>query len=109
MLRRPHVLLEPGVQRQVVGESAEEGHRNVSMGIDETGYHQAPCGLDNSRSTVGGGNLCAGAKGDDRVAAKRQRSVGQNGAALVHGDNNAAEHENVGHGAIGTGVVWVTH
>jgi len=77
----------------------------VSVGVDKTGYHQAPCSVDDTRSAVGRGDLRAGAKRKNRVAAKRQRAVGQNGAALVHGDNNAAKHENVGRGAIGTGVV----
>ena len=109
MFRRPHVLLEPGVQRQVVGEAAEEGHRDVGVGVDETGYHQAPCGVDDSRSTVGGSDLRAGAERNDRIAVNRQRAVRQNGAALVHGDDDAAEHENVGRDAIGTGVIGVTH
>ena len=60
-------------------------------------------------ATVGRGDLGAGAERKNRVAAKRQRAVGQNGAALVHGDDDAAEHEDVGRGAIGTGVIGVTH
>jgi len=77
----------------------------VSVGVDKTGYHQAPCSVDDTRSAVGRGDLLAGAERKNRVATTRQRSFGQNGAALVHGDDYAAEHEDVGRGAIGTGVV----
>jgi hypothetical protein len=79
------------------------------VSVDETRYHQAPCGVDDTRSTVGAGDLRAGAERKNRVAAERQCAVGQNGAALIHGDDDAAEHKNVGRDAIGTGVIWVTH
>ena len=81
----------------------------MSVGVDEARYYQAPCGVDDTRSTVGRGDLRAGAERKNRVAAKRHRAVGQNGAALIHGDDDAAEHENVGHGAIGTGIIGVAH
>ena len=109
MLRRPHVLLEPGVQRQVVGEAAKERHRDMGVGVDEAGDHQAPCGVDDSRATVGRSNLRARAERNDRIAVNRQRAVRQNGAALIHGDDDAAEHKDIGRDAIGTGFVRVTH
>ena len=47
----------------------------MSVGVDETEYHQAPCSVDDTRSAVGRGDLRAGAERKNRVAAKRQRAA----------------------------------
>ncbi|MNP20856.1 hypothetical protein D3C76_1134500 [compost metagenome] len=38
---RPDVLFQPGHQRQVVGQAAEQGHRRVAVGVDQPGAEQA--------------------------------------------------------------------
>ena len=42
-LDRPDVLLQPDLQRQVVGDPAQQGHRIVGVGIDQAG-DQRPAG-----------------------------------------------------------------
>jgi hypothetical protein len=79
------------------------------VGIDETGDHQTACGVDDGRRMVSRGNLRARPESSDRVAANRQRSIRQDGAMLVHGDDDAPEHEDIGRGAIGSRVIGSTH
>ena len=41
LLRRPDELLEPRQQRHVVAQAAVEGHRRVSVAVDEARHHDA--------------------------------------------------------------------
>ncbi|MCY1415126.1 hypothetical protein D9M71_305950 [compost metagenome] len=38
---RPDVLFEPGHQRQVIGQAAEQGHRRMAVGVDQPRAEQA--------------------------------------------------------------------
>src|SRR5262249_61971696 len=59
-LSRPHVTLEPDVQRQVVGEATKQGHRDVGVAVDEPGDHQVARGVDDGGGDVRARDLLAG-------------------------------------------------
>ena len=40
-LDRPDVVLQPGLERQVVGDPAQQGHRVVAVGVDQAGDEHA--------------------------------------------------------------------
>ena len=40
LLRRPDVVLQPVHQRKIIGQTAEQGHGEVGVGVDETGQDE---------------------------------------------------------------------
>lgn len=109
MFRRPHVLLEPSVERQIVGDAAEKSHRNVSVSVDETGDHQASGGVDDGGGTVSRRDLRSRADDGDRIVLNRDCPIRQDRPGRVHGNDDAAEYQNVGSGLLRTGIIGLAH
>ena len=51
-LRREDVLGQPLLERQVVGDSAQERHGGVRVRVDEAGHHDVAAGVDGGASRV---------------------------------------------------------
>jgi hypothetical protein len=93
--RRPDVALEPGMQRQVVGEAAEERHRHVRVAVDQPGNHEVAAGIDDTGCDVRARDLLARADRDDLAAADGEGTSGQHRPPRVHRHHDAAEHEQI--------------
>ena len=109
MLRWPHVL-----SSQVCSGKSSARPRKSVIGIwvwasMRPGITRHPVASTDRRATVGRSNLRARAERNDRVAVNRQCALLQNATAFIHGDDDAAEHEDIGRNAIGTGVIGVAH
>ena len=70
---RPHVLREPGVQGQVVGEAAEQGHRGVGVGVDEPRDQRMAVEVHALARREPRVHLVRGTEGGDGTAAHRER------------------------------------
>ena len=55
-LRGKDVFPQPGLERQVVGQAAEERHRQVGVGVDQPRHEDAAAGVDHVRGAGGGGH-----------------------------------------------------
>ncbi|MNN00076.1 hypothetical protein D3C81_1126590 [compost metagenome] len=93
-LGRPDVFLQPGHQRQVVGEAAEQAHRRVAVGVDQPGGEQHA----GQFAALAGGHgqrlLARGEQGDAAVA-DAQRVVAQHHPGRFHRDYPFGEQEQV--------------
>jgi hypothetical protein len=94
-LRRPHVALEPGVERKVVGETAKQRHRDVGMAVDQPRDDEIAGGVDRLRRAVRRGDVRPRANCHERAVANRECAVRKDRPPRIHGDHNAAEHEHV--------------
>ena len=81
-LARPDLLLEPGLQRHVVGHAPQQRHRSVRVRVDEPG-DQHVVGQRHMRActVIAIGVGCA-QNGDDAAAVDDQRVVGQHARRL---------------------------
>ena len=43
---RKNILIEPLLQRQIVGQSAEQRHGQMGMRVNQSGHDDAPLGID---------------------------------------------------------------
>ncbi len=82
LLRRPDMVLEPLVERQVVGDAPEQRHGGMGMGVDEAGDEHLP---GEARFIV-----CAIARA--RLGVRQQRQD----APLMHGDAVIGEYLTAG-------------
>ncbi|CRR41992.1 hypothetical protein PAERUG_E16_London_17_VIM_2_04_14_05327 [Pseudomonas aeruginosa] len=100
---RPDVLLQPGHQWQVVGESAKQAHRRVAVGVDQPGGEQHAGQLADFRGALAHGLLAWRDQGDPAVA-DAQSVVAQHHSGGLHGDDPGRQQEkvegvtDVGHG-----------
>ncbi|MNY06563.1 hypothetical protein D3C86_1393250 [compost metagenome] len=102
-LGRPDVLLQPGHQRQVVGQAAEQAHRRVAVGVDQAGGQQHARQLAALAGGDGQRLLARGEQGDAPVA-DAQRMPAQDHAGRLHRDNPFGEQEQIqGGGGAGHG------
>ena len=83
------------MQRQVVGEAAEERHRDVRVAVDEPGDDEIAARVDDRRRRVRTGDRVARSDRDDRSVAHGDAAVGQDPPSGIHGHDDAAEHEQV--------------
>ena len=104
-LGRPDLLREPDVERQVVGEAPEQGHRGVGMGVDEPRYQRVCVEVH----ALAGGEPCVdlgrGAERGDGAAPHGERVVLEDPPGrLDRDDPRSAQHESrrfpVPHGRI---------
>jgi hypothetical protein len=79
---RPHALLEPLEQRQVVGQAPEQGLAQVDVGLDEAGEQVRAAGVDHR--VVGLGGFRADRR--DPPVTDRHRSL-HDVARIVHGED----------------------
>src|SRR5690606_16592004 len=86
-LDRPDVLLQPGLEREVIGDAAHQRHRVVGVGIDEA-RHQHAVG---TRHHLGRGEAraCLGAwqQRDDRAVAHGHGMVLEHHAVRLNRDD----------------------
>ncbi len=100
---RPDVVLQPGHQRQVVGETAEQTHRRMAVGVDQTGGEQHARQFADFRGAMAHGLLARRDQGYLAVA-DAQRVVAQHHPGGLHGDDPGRQQEevegvtDVGHG-----------
>ena len=85
-LRRPDVLVEPGHERQVVRQTAHQGHGGVGMGIDQPGDQDVPREIQGLPSLDGLG-LGAWDQGQDAALCDSQGVVGEDPVLRVHGQD----------------------
>ncbi len=106
-LGRPDVLVQPGHQRQVVGDAAQQGHRRMAVGVDQAGGEQA---VRQFAHLAGGMAQGLGARGDqyDVPVANAQAMLAQHHASRLHGHQPGRQEQKVerglGHGSVS---VWL--
>jgi hypothetical protein len=85
---REDVLVEPGHQRQVVGQTPKQGHGGVGVAVDQAGHDDAAVGIDrlfcSHRSDFG-------CRTDRRnhLPADRHRPIVNDMAMGIHGQDDA--------------------
>ena len=106
-LGRPDVLREPHVQRQIVGQTPEQGHRGVGMSVDESGYERVPVEVDAFAGGEPRVDLIRGAERGDGAGPDGERvTLEDPPGRLDRDDPRSAQHEirrlPVSHGANST-------
>ena len=100
---RPDMFLQPDLERQVVGNAAQQGHRIVGMGVDQARYqygirsrHRFPCVET---------RLCLGPRQDRHDGAARNSNgvVFQHHAVWFHRHHETGFDQQVAGLAVGTG------
>ena len=90
-LDRHHVAHEPDVEAQVVGQTAQQRHRRMRVGVDEAGHDDAPAAVDALDWLEIAGDV---ADGEDRVAAMAIEP-GRERELLVHRHDEGVGEEQV--------------
>ena len=103
-LGRPDMLREPGVERHVVGETPEQGHRGVGVGVDEPRCQRVSVEVHALSGREPGVDLVRGAERGDGAALHGERVVLEDvPGRLDRDDPRSAQHEirrfPVSHGA----------
>ena len=91
--RRPDVVLEPLLQRDVVGDAAQQGHGQVGVGVDQARHHQAAAGVDDLAGRCEPEELLCGAHRDDEAVVDGDRSVLDGRRAGLHGEDGPAQDQ----------------
>ena len=93
-LGRPHVLREPGVQGQVVGEAPEQGHRGVGVGVDEPRDQRMAVEVHALAGREPRVHLVRGTEGGDGTVAHRERVFFEDAPGrLDRDDPRSAQYE----------------
>ena len=74
---REDVLVQPLAEREVVGQPAEQHHRRVGVGVDQTRQDDLAGGVDRLAAAELLGDAVGGIDGDDVGAVDRHRAVRQ--------------------------------
>src|SRR6266446_1167383 len=90
------VFVKPVVEGYIVVQTAEEGHRNVGMTVDESREHQRVFRIDGLSALVLRFQFGARADRDNRVACNYDGPVVVDVPPAVHGDDGAASDDCVG-------------
>jgi len=95
MLHRQDVPVEPHVQAQVVGQTAQDAHRQVPVRVDEPRHDDLPAAIHDIVGLPAGAHLGGWANRSDRVATNSHCAGIQNAPLAVHGDDRAAVQQNI--------------
>ena len=90
-LGREDVVVEPGHQREVVGEAAQQRHRRVAVRVDQAGDDEVAGSVDDGRA--GGAGIVRGEHRGDAVALDENRAPLEDRPRVVHHDYRAAVDE----------------
>src|SRR3546814_188324 len=94
-LDRPDVLLQPDLQRQVVGDAAQQRHRVVGVAVDEAGHQRAVRAADGLRRIEPRPRFRARQDGDDGAVADGDGVVLEDHAVWFDRDDEAGFDEDV--------------
>ena len=92
-LGRENVLLEPGHQREVVGETAVQDHRGVRMRVDQTGHDHLTGGVKGFPGVVPGGNGLRRVHGHDVAPGDCHGTRREHAPARIDGHHDPAGHD----------------
>ncbi len=94
--------MQPLHQRQVVGQTAKQGHGGVAVAIDQPRHDQTATGINGPRGPQGGGQAGHRADGVDGGVVDGDKAVAQ-GLSLARGGQDQAvgdqQVNGLGHGA----------
>lgn len=94
-LHRPDALVEPDIDRHILGDAAEEAHGGVGVGVDQPGDGEHPAGLDQLAGEAGAD---VGGDGDNPAALDGDIVAGQGaGGPAVDLEHGGAADEEVVH------------
>jgi len=98
-LDRPDPLVQPALERQVVGDAAQQAHRGVAMQIDQAGDQQVVGALDQGGARMAGDRLGARQHCFDPLAPDHDRMVVQDRGLRRHRrDPAGGDQDGVGGG-----------
>ena len=92
---REDVFVEPVVERDVIVQAAEQGHRHMSVAVDEPRQNQLAFGINCRGGRVLGFKFRTGGDGDDLISSHSDGAVLEDLASSVHGDNSSTADKQV--------------
>ncbi len=91
-----NVFLEPVVEREVVGDSAEQAHRGVRVAVDQAGENEGAARVDDFCGVELRFDFGPRTHRNDRIASNGNGAVFDDPLLGVHCDDGAAGDENIG-------------
>ena len=89
------MILQPIHELQIIGDAAQKGHGDVSVGVDQTGEDDPSIGVEAMSVGVGLEQLLFGTKSCDRVPDDKDCAILDDGVVLVEGDKGAVVDDQV--------------
>ena len=95
-LHRQHIAKQPHVEPQVVGQPAQQAHRHVTVGIDQTGEDGRTLAIHHLGRLPFGRDRLRSSHGDDLAILNSNCAPGNDLAQGVHRDYQAISEQDVG-------------
>ncbi len=101
-LDRHHEPEQPDVEAQVVGQTAQQRHRDVGMRVDQPRDQRLAAAVEGVGRIERGGDVGLGSDADDRIASDGDGAAADNAVLGVHGDDGGVLEDGVdfGHGGL---------
>ena len=94
-------VLQPIIEILIVGQAAEQGHRQMGMAIDQAGDHRAAAGIDALDGPEGRLDLLPLADRHDLPRRDRHGPIGNHTPLFIHRHHQATGDNRVGVGKLG--------
>jgi hypothetical protein len=93
--RRPYVAFEPLHERKIIGDTAEKGHGEVRVGIDEAGEDQRVAGVEDITGLADLEQFLSGTDRSNPSVGDRNRAILDRFGVRFHSQDRAADHQHV--------------
>ena len=81
------MILQPVHQREIVGQTAQQGHTGVGMGVDQAGNQHMPIQIEAGHGTEPEGGFRLGQNGENTTVLNCQRMMFQNQTFRLGGND----------------------